>query len=633
MEAVPGYPNLHRREGTYYLYKRVPQGLLEAFDNRKFIRKSLRTKDLSEAKVKLHQELVALDEEFAQAKADLKETLSPSEAKTIVEGRLKDMLVEDMQIRDEGDRASQQAYGEMWASFNETQLEQRDLSEKQAEGTDKADQEFKPIAPTFPLSASFSEFGLSRRDLFKSHETVSCLKPHYRDALARQDLSAAEEDIEELAEEHHLRLHRGSEGWRNLAREVLAMWVRYIDVLERRNNGEPDEFDLSPPSITEGETSALKSTPVGHSASKGGAITLEKLVQLYIEDPARSASDRTNKGYDVVYRTLKDVMGAGRDVSTINREDCKKVRDALQKTPVNALQRFPGKDTFEVIKLAEETGAKLLSPPTINNRLRNMSALFKWAVREDYMVKNYAEGLGVNDPVKARDKRRPFTEEELQIIFSAPLYSGCQSEFKYHLPGSQIIKKGRYWVPLLSLWTGMRLGECCQLHCDDIKQIDGVWCIIIQETKDGEGLDEADKKRVKTSSGERFVPIHSALERLGFINFALQQKQAKHVRLFPELKPSADGYLSNNFSKWFNDKSRFLGKLGLAGNGASFHSFRHNYRDAMRQAELNHDVVLALGGWSSGDTSDQYGGSLNSSFLKEQIERIAYAGLKLPLHN
>nr|WP_321461410.1 DUF6538 domain-containing protein [uncultured Cohaesibacter sp.] len=612
MEAVPGYPNLHRRNGTYYLYKRVPQGLLEAFNHQKFVRRSLRTKDLTEAKVRLHKALAALDDEFEAAEADLKEQLSTEEAQSIAKGHLQDMLLEDMESRQEGDKPSQ-------VQFVNVHFDLQKKAAKEGLG-------YTPSCYSF--DEVISDFGLTSRDYDARLATVEMLKPYYRDALARQDLSVAEEDIEELSEEHHLKLDQGSEGWCNLAREVLKMWVRYIDVLERRNNGEPDEFDLSPPPFTPDEE-RIEASVSGEKTPSGG-IALETLVSHYRSDPGRSASERTNKGYDVIYRMLKDVIGAETDIRTITRQDCRKVQDLLLKTPVNAHQMFPDKNAFEVVKLAEERALKLLSPSTINNRLNNISALFKWAVKEDYMIKNPAEGLRVNDPVKARDKRRSFTTEELNAIFSAPLYTGCQSELKYHLPGSQIIKKGRYWVPLIALWTGMRLGECCQLHCDDVKQIDGVWCLIIKETKDGEGVDEGDRQRVKTASGERFVPIHSALEGLGFINFALQQKREGHVRLFPELKPSADGYLSNNFSKWFNDKNRFLGKLGLAGKGASFHSFRHNYRDAMREAGLNHDVVLALGGWSSGKTDDNYGGNISARFLKQQIERVTYEGLELP---
>ena len=604
MEAVPGYPNLHRRNDTYYLYKRVPKGLLDFYGGQLFVRRSLRTKNLNEAKVRLHKALVELDEEFELASVPPAATLSPEDAKAIAQGRLNDLVIEDMELRQDGDAESSDVFA---------------VAGDQLQGTDSitlvADHE------------AASDYGMSARRFRQAQETIDLLKPFYRSALAKQDLSAVEEDIDELSEQHHIALTQGSEGWRLLARELLVTWVKYIDILEKKQKGEPFEFDVTPPSPIPHED-RLSSTPTGSSGSR---TTLRDLVDAYLADPSRSASARTNKGYEVIFRTMRDVIGEDKDVKEITRADCRLVLDALINMPINAAQRFPGLDTSSLIEIGKKPDCKTLSPATINNRMINMSALFKWAVREEFMLKNPAEGLSVVDPVKGKNKRRPFTIDELNAIFSAPLYTGCtDDEAGYAKAGPCIIRRGRYWVPLVALWTGMRLGECCQLHCDDIKQIDGVWCIVIKETDDGGEWDDADRKRVKTAAGERFVPVHTALLDLGFVVFVQEQKRKGGVRLFPELKPSAEGYLSDNFSKWFNDRRRFLGKVGIAGNGAVFHSFRHNYRDAMRKAGLARDIVLALGGWSSGQTDDLYGGALNAKFLKQEIDKITYDGLVSP---
>src|SRR5712671_4573450 len=40
----------------------------------------------------------------------------------------------------------------------------------------------------------------------------------------------------------------------------------------------------------------------------------------------------------------------------------------------------------------------------------------------------------------------------------------------------------------------------------------------------------------------------------------------------------------------------------------TFHSLRHNYRDALRDTEMSGEMVRALGGWSNrGNTADDYG--------------------------
>src|SRR5260370_41280213 len=109
---------------------------------------------------------------------------------------------------------------------------------------------------------------------------------------------------------------------------------------------------------------------------------------------------------------------------------------------------------------------------------------------------------------RKKDRRNPFAIEQLGRIFgpASPLYR----------PGTPLEDRGgRFWVPLLSLWSGMRLNECCQPMIDDVRYVRDIPIIVIAE--DPQGSDEADAKRVKTEAGERFVPVHPELERLGFL--------------------------------------------------------------------------------------------------------------------
>ncbi|WP_147018240.1 hypothetical protein [Methylorubrum extorquens] len=116
---------------------------------------------------------------------------------------------------------------------------------------------------------------------------------------------------------------------------------------------------------------------------------------------------------------------------------------------------------------------------------------------------------------------------------------------------------------------------------DDVAELERVPVILIDDAGEP-GADDADKKRVKTEAGKRFVPVHPELERIGFLAFAEEMRGRGEKRLFPELKPDSLGYLSGPFSKWFNDKRRFLGKLEMEVKGVSFHSFRHKRDTGMR---------------------------------------------------
>lgn len=103
----------------------------------------------------------------------------------------------------------------------------------------------------------------------------------------------------------------------------------------------------------------------------------------------------------------------------------------------------------------------------------------------------------------------------------------------------------RFWIPLISLFTGMRLRECCQLFSDDIGIKNGVPVIYIR--KDDMGM-----KKLKNSQCERTVPIHPTLEKIGLINFADRAKADSQKMLFKDVQPNGSGRYSDNASKWFS---------------------------------------------------------------------------------
>jgi integrase len=125
------------------------------------------------------------------------------------------------------------------------------------------------------------------------------------------------------------------------------------------------------------------------------------------------------------------------------------------------------------------------------------------------------------------------------------------------------------------------------------------------------------------------VPIHPELERLGFLRHWQAMKEAGRSRLFPDLRPGATGYYSEPFSLWFG---RYLKGPAVAAytRKTTFHSLRHNYRDALRDTEMSGEMVRALGGWSGGgSTSDDYGSGFTPERLYGAIQAVRYDGLDL----
>ncbi|MBN9468972.1 MAG: site-specific integrase [Bosea sp.] len=310
-------------------------------------------------------------------------------------------------------------------------------------------------------------------------------------------------------------------------------------------------------------------------------VTLADLIKRYNADPTRAApSPKTKLKQDAQARLFKDVIGGKTLVSAIGREQARKLLDTVKALPSNATKRFSKKKLTEVLEIAKAKELAPMSVTTANSYMSAFVSLLDFAVAEHIIEKNPATGLRLaSDGVKRKDKRLPFAVEDLNAIFAAPLYSGCVDDGAgYNRPGPNRPRRGRFWVPLVSLYSGMRLNEVCQLSEDDIVIDDGTNIILVRSDEDG-------VKRVKTAAGHRFVPIHPELKRLGFLDHvaAVRKTQPAKARLFPELTTASTGYISDNFSKFF---AIFLDKVGIKDSRKNFHSFRHSFRDGLRDGLL-----------------------------------------------
>ena len=357
-------------------------------------------------------------------------------------------------------------------------------------------------------------------------------------------------------------------------------------------------------------------------------ITFSDLYDAYMSDPTRDWSPTTRMAYQTTKRLVVAILGKDTPARSITRTQCREMIEVLRWQPRNASKLFPKLSPVEIAEKAKaEQRTDLINAANINTYLNKLGGVLNWAVKEEMLERNPAQGLRVPDPTARRDKRLPFSTRQLQAIFSAPLYTGCRDDgHGYATPGPERPRNARFWIPLLSMFGGLRLNEACQLDVADIRRIDNVDCFVITEQSEDDQTD----KRLKTSSSERIVPIHAVLIDLGFMEFVRQRRRAGEAKLFGEVGMGATGYRSTTFSAWFR---RFVAKAGAVSQKTCFHSFRHGFRDALREARIDRDIALALGGWSTASgaasVSDAYGSGYQTATLKEAIDRISYPGLDL----
>jgi integrase len=368
----------------------------------------------------------------------------------------------------------------------------------------------------------------------------------------------------------------------------------------------------------------------GPAANPAKAKTIQHVYDAYMADPGVIRSGKTVLAYETVFGLLIEIIGQDMPVSDISRETCREIMDTLRWLPPNSTKRYPNLTAREITQKTRNAGkASGLSPATVNGYMTKLSALLTWAANEGFIDRNPAKGLGVVDTTNRKDKRQPFTPKQLQAIFTAPLYTGCQDDdYGYAKPGEARPRRGRFWVPLIGLFSGMRLNEICQMNTEDVRVIDGTLCFVVT----AEAIKGTDDKRLKTGSSERVIPVHPMLLAAGFEDYVSEQRRKRNAKLFPELTPAKTGYYSDVFSKWFR---RFLQKTGASAGRTCFHSFRHNFRDALREARVDRELALALGGWA-GDNGDMgsesaefYGRGFRASTLLEAISKISYPELNL----
>ena len=344
-----------------------------------------------------------------------------------------------------------------------------------------------------------------------------------------------------------------------------------------------------------------------------------------MSDPTRNWSPTTRMAYQTTMRIVLAILGRDTPARAVTRAMCREMIEVLRWQPRNASKLFPNSTPMDIADRAKAEGrTDLINAANINTYLNKLGAAFNWAVKEEVIDRNPCAGLRVPDLVARRDKRLPFSPAQLTAIFSAPLYTGCRDDgHGYAVPGPHRPKNARFWIPLVSMFGGLRLNEACQLDVADIRSIEDIDCFVVTERSDEEDND----KRLKTSASERVVPIHATLIDLGFLDFVEERRRAGEIKLFVEVGMGATGYRSTTFSAWFR---RFAMKAGANSRKTCFHSFRHGFRDAMREARIDRDIALALGGWTgpsgSASVSDVYGSGYRVPTLKEAIDRVSYPG-------
>jgi len=574
------------RHGTYYAIRKVPEHLQEAvarvLNNDKarqtWLKRSLGTKDAEQANRIGKPVHIEFDRTLDRARAlvaerPLRASLSPVEIKRMVEYHYaKKLALHDEFVRDAPD----------------------------------IEAEFRRLEPDEgPWVHPIPEFGLSGGQLLDLADNLPSIVREAEAALSKGDIAHIDIQLDDLLETFQINLDKKSAAYRELGLEVLRAEVRGLRAIEQRSAGEPIE---TPP----------LAVPSSAPAIAHGQSTLSSAFDGW--KSARNRAPRTVQEYEYAIKLFGELHG-DMPLAAIRKRQARQFREALQDVPVKQF-RIGKLRTATLPELAawgrERANAQKIGAGTINKLLGALQSVCRWARREELVPDDWTDPFADMRVDGDESERAPFETKELRAIFGSPVFTEG-----HHPDGGK--GEAAFWLPLLALFTGARLGELAGLRASDVVQdasVGQVCIYIIADAKAG--------KRLKTKQSARAIPVHSQLTELGFLKFVAAEAKARGERawLFPQVAPGTTG--ARAFSKWFG---RYVGAQGVTDTAKVFHSFRHNFTDALRVADVADGVSRALVGHTQGGVHGRYGAKDMAARyrhrLAEAVASVTYDGLDL----
>ena len=271
------------------------------------------------------------------------------------------------------------------------------------------------------------------------------------------------------------------------------------------------------------------------------------------------------------------------------------LRDPAPKTQLDAqrrieeLQAHVGHERLDLLTPQQVTDwrADLIaksSTATVRRKLALVRAVLQAATADGMPINQQAlerlSAKGLRESGGTRQQRRPFTLEEAALLWRLSREQSGPRPFDR-------------WAFPLGLSLGCRLEELAGLRASDIREIDGVWVVVIEPTED---------RRLKTDSSARRIPVPAALFEEGFITWAQQQGGEF---LFPEPPPPAadprrSHYASVRLAKLIRKQANIKDPTAV------FHSCRHFVAQALVDIGVEQRVIEQLMGHSSRSMTARY---------------------------
>ncbi|CAO3429453.1 hypothetical protein [Azospirillum doebereinerae] len=423
--------------------------------------------------------------------------------------------------------------------------------------------------------------------------------------------------IFEAANRFGLLLDPAGDSWRRLRYAILLATETLANGIERVNSGQGIPESASTTISTVVPTVIPKRVENREPEQKGKLLS--ELYAMYAAEAGTTVKMAVE--HATIFTRFRDIIGGDLPVRVITKAQVVEFKSILFQMP-RYLTGPQKKMSLREVVAGTPPDATRLSVASIRKSISILQTIFEWGVKNGIMDTNPVKGAV---PAKAKRTAGParlfFSDEDIKLIFTSPIWAGCESDAKYWEPGTHLVQDERRWLPLLALYTGCRLEELGQLLVRDVRQDAGIWFLditTINENENGSG------KSLKTAGSHRRIPLHPVLVQIGFLDYVQGQTTE---RVFPNLKRNSLGVLTARYSKIW---ARYSDKIGLSDTRKTFHSFRHSFKRSCRGVMSNdiHDALTGHAGGGIGGTygRDEAGGRVSLAILAEAIARVEFPG-------
>jgi len=383
--------------------------------------------------------------------------------------------------------------------------------------------------------------------------------------------------------------------------ELKVLCLKLIDSQIQLNEAEYATYD--------GNWSQLRTLQQStESVLKEPYVKLSDMLELYMSyyraDRIRVSSGGM-RDMEVECQTLLEITGNISLEAFNSMETVTKVKTVLRKYPLNRQQRYKGLALSSILKLRDYDK---IQPVTANEYIKRAKAVVDYALKcKKLSSANVWVDETFETSVPEEDQRKAYDDADVKRLIDAL----CTKPLWVYAPE----KPERFWLVLIALFHGLRLGNITALTKQDIVKMDnGLWCFRL--------------RKGKTKATVRPVAICDALILLGFLEWVetlpreqLFQDTAKSFTAwYNHDEKRKDGYISQGFEPKYvtNEKGKCL------------HSIRHTFAGNVWEVSSDLKVTADMMGHStSGSVTGRYAKATKAAKLKEVSEKMSMDAIDL----